>query len=213
VLGHDLSVPDDLVDSVGQRDVAWATGDLTGDGIQSLLPAIGAHPLDAVIAAHGVDGSDPLPALTPDRITRVMRINTTSVIALHAALRERLRTSGGAFVAIASQAGLRAEPHNAAYSASKFALVGWARAASTPTDVPVRVLCPGCTDTSLFRSAQARFAAAAGETPSAFAQRRAQSIPLGRLADVAETAAAAVYLALGAIRPNLLAFTGGEVAW
>ena len=117
-------------------------------------------------------------------------------------------------MAIASQAGLQAEANNAAYCAAKFAIVGWVRAlapALATEGVALRALCPGCTKSPLLYGAQARFAAAHGIPLERFLEQRIAGIPVGRFAEVEETAAAALYLADKGERPVILAATGGEV--
>lgn len=158
---------------------------------------------------------------------RVMTINAESVVRLLAATRRKLArretditssavfpSVSSSFVVVSSQAGLVAEADNAAYSASKFALIGWARSMRSSLaseGVAIRVAAPGCTVTPLFLSAQAEFAAATGVTTEAFLQRRLDRIPVGRFASTTQTAAVIVYLSAPvADRPFLLAATGGE---
>jgi len=171
-----------------------------------------------VVAAHGVEGAGPLHALDGERLRRVLHVNATSVAELLRALLAQLRECRGTFVAVASQAGLQAEPNLTAYCAAKFALVGWGRrlapALLRADGVRLHLLCPGCTRTPLLIDAFERFAAADGVSlEEALARRRAE-IAIGRIADVEETAAAAVYLLDGsAPAPVVLAPTGGEVLW
>lgn len=209
VVAHDLrpaSVDPDW------RGVTCISGDLgNGGGLGEQIAALGVT-LDAVIAAHGVDGSGALADLDDAFVRRVLRVNAASLPYLLEAVRPHLGRPA-VFVAIGSQAGLVGEPDNAAYCASKFAVTGWALA-SSGDDVTVRVLCPGCTESPLLFAAQERFAAARGMPAEEFIAARRARIPLRRFAAVGETAAAAVYLAgLDGPRPTLLAATGGEVVW
>jgi NAD(P)-dependent dehydrogenase (short-subunit alcohol dehydrogenase family) len=171
--------------------------------------------IDSVIAAHGVDGSAALEDLSDAFVARVMAVNALSVTTLLQVTLPALRATQGTFEVIASQAGLVAESNNAAYCASKFAIVGWVRSIApllAAEQVHVRAFCPGCTETSLLFAGQERFAAAQGVPTEDFIQARKEGIPIKRFASVAETAATAVYLAEpGRARPLVLAATGGEV--
>jgi len=206
VVAHDLRTPE------AAPGVTALGGDLADAGVLGdQLAGLGVG-LDAVIAAHGVDGSAALADLDDAFVRRVLRVNAASVPVLLETVRPYLATPA-VFVAIGSQAGLVGEPDNAAYCASKFAITGWALAASD-AGVAVRVLCPGCTESPLLYAAQERFAAAQGVSAEAFITRRRERIPVRRFAAVRETAAAAVYLAgTDGPRPRLLAATGGEVVW
>jgi NAD(P)-dependent dehydrogenase (short-subunit alcohol dehydrogenase family) len=205
VIGHDLRPVSDVPSIVGDLGDEAALRDALGElGTQ----------LDAVVAAHGVDGSGALAEIDDAFVRRVLTVNTASLPRLLRAVRPYL-ASPAAFVVVASQAGLVGEGANVAYCASKFAAVGWARAAAeVETDVAIRVLCPGCTESPLLFAAQERFAAAQGMSADDFIAQRRRRIPLERFAAVDETAAAAVYLAdPTGVRPTLLAATGGEVLW
>ncbi|MGI8781796.1 MAG: SDR family NAD(P)-dependent oxidoreductase [Solirubrobacteraceae bacterium] len=207
VIAHDLRTP---AADRAPGSVMPISGDLAdGGGLGAQLEEVGQE-LDAIIAAHGVDGSGALCDLDDAFVRRVLRINAASVPALLTAVRPHLRRPA-VFVVVGSQAGLVGEPNNAAYCASKFGVHGWALAASDE-DVAVRVLAPGCTESPLLYDAQARFAAARGVSVEHFVDERRARIPLRRFATARQTAAAAVYLAgLDGPRPALLAATGGEV--
>jgi NAD(P)-dependent dehydrogenase (short-subunit alcohol dehydrogenase family) len=216
VVAHDL------------RSVTAATGAVTSVSGDLLDPADRAALRDAVgddltcaIATHGIDGAAALNDITPEFARRAFDVNFTSVVALFETTLPALRAAGGRFVAVSSQAGLVGEADNIAYSAAKFALVGWAsELASTLAHdgVGIHLLCPGCTESPLLYDAQERFARARGAATEDevrdFVGRRAAGIPVGRFATAAETAATAVYLAIGpGPRPVVLAETGGEVPW
>ena len=210
VIAHDLRTPPPVEPG---GDVTAIAGDLADrDRLAAQLADLDPV-LDAVIAAHGVDGSGSLAGLDDAYVRRVLAVNAASLPALLATARPHLRRPG-ALVVVGSQAGLVGEADNAAYCASKFAVHAWAAAASDAA-VAVRVLAPGCTESPLLFDAQARFAAAQGVPAERFVAERRAGIPLRRFAAASQTAAAAVYLAGldGGPRPALLAATGGEVLW
>lgn len=172
--------------------------------------------IDSVVASQGVAGDGALTTLTPKSIRLVMEINTVSVIRLYDALRSRLLKQTGTFVVIASQASLRPERFDAAYCASKWAVLHWVQALAPQESVhgvSVRAICPGRTETALFDDAMAGFAAAAEMPLDQYTEMILELIPLRRFAPVEETAAATLFMAARAPRPTVLAETGGEVPY
>ncbi len=215
VIAQDIDA-DRLAPLQGNEAATITTGDLLSTQYQQELRDLaGGSQVDSVIAAHGIDGSGSLEALSNDFLRRVITVNAQAVSALLDATLPALRRSGGTFVVIASQAGLQAEPNNVAYCTAKFAIVGWVtRLAPTLAreSVSIRAFCPGCTETPLLFAAQERFAVAQGISPDVFVQQRRHKIPIQRFAHVSETAAGTIYLAAPAgRRPVILAATGGEV--
>jgi NAD(P)-dependent dehydrogenase (short-subunit alcohol dehydrogenase family) len=212
VIAQDLSA--EALSALPSGTLTLAGDLLDPDLAARLRGIIGGRGVRRVIAAHGIDGSGSLSALAPDRFRRVMSINAESVVDLFGIARPALAVARGSFVVVASQAGLVAEPDNAAYSASKFALVGWAsrmRALVEPEGIRIRVTSPGCTETPLFLAAQAGFAAANGTSLDAFLQHRIDRIPVGRFGTTEQTASTAVYLSDPSFdTPFMLAATGGE---
>jgi NAD(P)-dependent dehydrogenase (short-subunit alcohol dehydrogenase family) len=213
VIAHDLDAAA-IADRPGVQRVG---GNLLDAGDRAALAdAVGDHEIHAAIAAHGIAGDGALADLRSDRVRAIMSVNFATIPMLFATLRPALRDGGGAFVAIASQASLRAERDNGAYCASKWAVIAWVQAVSAAAwredKVRVRALCPGRTHSPLLETAMAGFAAAAGEEPAAYRQRILDGIPLHRFAAQRETASAALHLASrDGGRPTILANTGGEV--
>lgn len=209
VIAQDLRIGDDT------PGVRWIEGDLAApEGVTALATSVGNEVLDAVIVAHGIDASGAIDTLDESLIDRSLRINGASVVWLYEALRSRLARTGGAFVAISSQAGLVGEPKLSAYCAAKFAVVGWAKAMSAASrDVPIRILCPGCTETELLLGGQRIRAEQRGITFESHMTELMSQIPVGRLAEPRQTAAAAVYLATADNAPTVLAATGGQVLY
>jgi NAD(P)-dependent dehydrogenase (short-subunit alcohol dehydrogenase family) len=206
VLAHDI-VP--VADTTAQADrVSSIAGDLLDpEHIASLRSHLAAQPLQAVIASHGVA------ALRPERVERNMAINFSAVVALYEGLRDLLEAGRGTFVVVVSQAGLVGEEANAAYCASKFAVVGWARSAAR-RGARIRLLCPGCVETPMLHAAIARTAEAMGVSAQDLYDELMEGIGLRRPARPREMAAAAVALAeLGTDSPVTAAVTGGEVLY
>jgi NAD(P)-dependent dehydrogenase (short-subunit alcohol dehydrogenase family) len=198
--------------------VISTVGDLTASDYRRELAGIcKSAAVDTVILSHGVEGAGALHELDDERVRRIMQINATSAIAVLEELTPQLRARRGVAVIVASQAALRGEPNLAAYCASKFALMGWA-GHMTPIlavdGIRIRVLCPGCTRTSLLIDSLTGFAEAAGKSYEKTLKDKFAQIPIGRFAEPEETAAAAVYLANRlASRPPVLTVTGAETLW
>lgn len=106
---------------------------------------------------------------------------------------------GGAIVNNASVAGLGATPQMAAYTATKFAVVGLTKALAAefgPRGVRVNAVCPGMVWTQMGQ-VEVKNEQRAGETFAQAKQRlvSAEWVPLERWAEAAEVADAVIYLA------------------
>lgn len=170
--------------------------------------------LDAVVAAHGIEGTGAILDLTPERVAHVMKVNFDSVMILHNATQPLLETSQGVFVAISSQAGIQGEPAAAAYCASKFAvksLINQFHENSRGT-IRYRTLCPGATETPLLRKAFEGIAKAEGLKYEDILNRRSVAVPVGRLGKPSDIGHAALWLAEIQSEANVVALiSGGEI--
>ncbi|WP_375463868.1 SDR family NAD(P)-dependent oxidoreductase [uncultured Methylobacterium sp.] len=124
--------------------------------------------------------------LDQDRAEALMQVNFFSLTRLAKALvRGMIRARAGRIVAIGSVAALRANAGNAAYAATKGALIAYCRTLaieSAKRGVTVNVIAPGFVDTPML---------------AAYAAHRAgmeRQIPTGRFAEPAEVAALAAFL-------------------
>jgi NAD(P)-dependent dehydrogenase (short-subunit alcohol dehydrogenase family) len=101
---------------------------------------------------------------------------------------------GAAIVNIASTNSYRPQPHQSAYTASKFGVLGLTKSAAVdyaPKGIRINAICPGSIDTPMLRGAiEAR-----GRNPQEVADRLSL---LGRFGTVDEIAAAALWLCSGA---------------
>jgi NAD(P)-dependent dehydrogenase (short-subunit alcohol dehydrogenase family) len=209
VLRHDLRAPE-------APDETFLTGNLLDEDV---LTSIERHVSDGgvttVVAAHGVAGAQAISSISAEYTRFIMSANTVSVLRLYDAVAPALAERSGVFVAVASQAGLVGEANNGVYCASKFALVGWARAldrAPFEGRPRVRLLCPGATQTPLLVDAFRGMADSAGVQYEEILGSRLAQIPAGRLGRTEDLGAAAVWLAaLPTRRCVIAAVTGGEV--
>ncbi len=104
-------------------------------------------PVEVLLHNAGVIQVSPLDNLAPDDYQRAMQIHFEAPLHLMRRLVPAMRARGeGRVINIASLGGKVAVPHMAAYSASKFALVGLGEAWATElagTGVTVTTICPG----------------------------------------------------------------------
>lgn len=140
--------------------------------------------LDVLVNNAGIFLRAPLADLTPESWDHVQAVNARAMLlTLQAALDALSRSGRGRVVNIASMAARRGTPGEAAYAASKAAVVALTRVAAQelgPRGITVNVVCPGYVLTDL---------GAASRSQQDIARWTALS-PLGRLAtpqDVAGT--------------------------
>ena len=170
--------------------------------------------IDVLVNAAGVlTENRPVDELTADEFRRNFEINVLGTLNACQAFAHLLRASRGAVVNVASQAALVSLPHQAAYTTSKGATAALTRSLAidwADDGVRVNAVAPGFTITPM---TEAFFE---NETFTRAAIRR---IPLGRLLQADEIAAAIVFLAsplasaiTGVVLPVDGGWTAGEPA-
>ena len=156
--------------------------------------------------ARAIIGRDRVPVteLSEDVWQRFFEINTTAVfLATKFAGQTMIRQGrGGRIINIASDASKRAKVNTAAYTSSKFAVVGLTQASAldlAPHRITVNAVCPGTVNTdrlNYWEQAQAR---AQGVTPDEFRAQivanSANGTPLGRIAESDDVANLVAFLA------------------
>jgi len=132
-------------------------------------------------------------ALSTAEWDRIMAVNVRGVfLGMKLAVPLMRAAGGGSIINIASVAALRPRPGMNAYCASKAAVIGLTKAVAlelAATGIRVNCIAPGPADTPMLPGFMAE--------PGSEAGRRVflDSVPLGRLIDPEEIAAAAAYLA------------------
>ncbi len=170
-----LAVPCDVTDSE-QVDVAFKmVEDEQG-------------PVEVLVANAGVTNDKLLIRMTEEDFTSVLDTNLTGVFrVVKRATRSMLRAKSGRVVIISSAVALRGESGQANYAASKAGLVGFARSMARELGsraITFNVVAPGLTETAM--------------SADLTEQQRADlltQIPLARLAQPEEVAAAVAFLA------------------
>jgi NAD(P)-dependent dehydrogenase (short-subunit alcohol dehydrogenase family) len=200
-----LAATGDLVLAAG-AEVETMVTDLTAEGRPEAAVALVADKwggIDALVnnAAYGV--IEPLLDSTHRAWDLTMSLNVTALaMACKAAGRLMREQRSGRIVNITSPASRMALPDYTAYAASKAGVDAITRAAAValaPFGVVVNSLAPGMMDTEMQRSTELELARLGGRSDvEAFLDERTRRIPIGRRAEIAEVAAAVVWLALDA---------------
>ena len=127
--------------------------DCSDDGEVGLL---GIHPwmaksIDVLVLNHGAYNRISAKEMTLEDLRKTMAINFEGAVSVWKAVQQHL-TAEARIVVVGSQLGTRGSPHGADYSASKAALVIWARSLAQevgPEGKRVNVLAPGYVDTAI----------------------------------------------------------------
>jgi NAD(P)-dependent dehydrogenase (short-subunit alcohol dehydrogenase family) len=111
-------------------------------------------PLDGLVHCAGMGSLMPLRALTMEHLDAVMRVNFQAAVALTTTFcRKRMRQSRASVVLVASVAGLLGVPARSAYSASKGALIAFARSAAmemAKTGLRINCVAPAFVKTEMY---------------------------------------------------------------
>jgi 3-oxoacyl-[acyl-carrier protein] reductase len=152
--GDDLGIEDAVARPCDVRDA---------DAIRALADETAERfgGLDIVVANAGVGSYGPFLELPADQLEEILDVNVKGLFyTLRAALPHLLRSDAADVVTLASEAGRRGLPFEAAYCSSKFAQVGLTRALDhelRPQGVRCTNVCPGGVATD--------FAMGRGRTP------------------------------------------------
>jgi 3-oxoacyl-[acyl-carrier protein] reductase/meso-butanediol dehydrogenase/(S,S)-butanediol dehydrogenase/diacetyl reductase len=135
---------------------------------------------------------------------RFLRVNTTAVF-LCTKFAGRImieQGKGGRIINIASDASKRAKPQTAAYTTSKFAVLGLTQASALDLAthrITVNAVCPGSVNTDRLNYWEAEQAQAKGMSLEAFRASivadAGKSVPLGRIAEPEDVAKLVAFLA------------------
>ncbi len=163
----------------------------------------------------GIAGAAPIAELPFDEWRRILSVNLDGAfLTLRAAM--RAISGAGSIVAVASAAGIKAEPGIAAYAASKAALIQLVRVAAKEGAVRklrVNAIAPGGVETAVW-DAVPMFAHRVAEIgrDAAFAELAAMATPLGRYAQPDEIAGQIAFLlsdACATVTGSVLVSDGG----
>jgi len=170
------------------------------DQVQGMVDAaVAAHGrIDVLVNNAGVYKAARFVDYTPEEFDQVMQVNLYGAFhVMQLCLRQMLKQGGGKVVNIASTAGKWESPNQAAYNASKHALVGLSRCAALETaahGITVNAICPGFVETDMI-SAFDSHAEILGVDVEQLRAGLLQRVPMGRMLQPQEIAHLAVYLA------------------
>jgi 3-oxoacyl-[acyl-carrier protein] reductase/meso-butanediol dehydrogenase/(S,S)-butanediol dehydrogenase/diacetyl reductase len=179
------------------------------DQVQRLVQQVVGHygRIDILVNnARAIIGRDKVPVteLLEDVWQHFLAINTTAVFLLTKLVgREMIRQGrGGRIINIASNASKQASARGAAYSASKFAVLGLTQASAldlAPYSITVNAVCPGPINTDRLSYWERARAEEEGIPLEDFRARivkeAGQAIPLGRIAEAEDVANMVSFLA------------------
>ena len=149
----------------------------------------------AILAGKG----DPLD-ISFETFMRIQEVNVAGVfLCLREAVRQMLRQGdGGSIVTVGSRASRRGDANIAAYSASKFGVLGLTQSfamAYAKDDIRINCVCPGAVDTEMYVRQTNDFAAREGVDFDTAKNMMGSVIPLGRLTTGEDVAKAIVWMA------------------
>jgi NAD(P)-dependent dehydrogenase (short-subunit alcohol dehydrogenase family) len=156
--------------------------------------------LDVVVANAGVLVQAPALETSLEHWRRSLDVNLTGAFVTCRELGRRLveQGEGGRVILSSSLFGLRGGRDNAAYSATKFGMIGLAQCLAaewSTAGVLVNAVCPGQVDTPMLRELFTTRAGLRGTTAEQEEAQMLTRIPIGRLASADEIADAYVFLA------------------
>ncbi|OBF13736.1 SDR family NAD(P)-dependent oxidoreductase [Mycobacterium sp. ACS4331] len=172
--------------------------------------------VDLVVANAGVLTSGRVDQTPVEQFQRVLQINVGGVYSVfHHAVPHLRAAGGGVLLATSSLAGKQGVTNLAAYSASKFAVVGLVESLSNEVageGIRVCAVAPGFVDTAMLDPFTSDKAASTGRSVDDARKGMIESIPLGRLITPEEVANTFVYLAsplASGVTGELLTVSGG----
>ena len=196
------------IEAMGQRAISIVADVADAGQVKEMVDQTVAHfgRIDILVNNAGtIAGKDRVPVvdLAEEDWDRVQRVNVKGVFLCSQAVARHLITqgTGGKIINMSSVTGKRGSARFAAYSASKFAVIGFTQSLAcelAPYQVNVNAICPGLVDTERFghlASVLMPQDLSADEQLAEYARRSEAAVPIGRLADGADVAKMAAFLA------------------
>lgn len=166
--------------------------DITNDeAVTRMVEEVAAtmHRIDVLVNCAGLADFRKTESTPLEQWRRVIDVNLTGAfLCCREVGRQMIAYGGGTIVNIASTSGLAASPYMAAYSAAKHGVVGLTKALAIEWgkhNIRVNCICPGATETAMLL----------GTTTETYRAERRKRVPLGRLGQPSEQAAAILFLA------------------
>ena len=196
------------IEAMGQRAISVVADVGDAEQVKAMVDKTVAHfgKIDILVNNAGtMAGKDRVPVvdLAEEDWDRVQRVNVKGVFLCSQAVARHLITqgTGGKIINMSSVTGKRGSARFAAYSASKFAVIGFTQSLAcelAPYQVNVNAICPGLVETERFghlASVLMPENLSADEKLSEYERRSEAAVPIGRLAEGADVAKMAAFLA------------------
>ena len=196
------------IEAMGQRAISVVADVGDTEQVKEMVDKTVAHfgKIDILVNNAGtIAGKDRVPVvdLAEADWDRVQRVNVKGVFLCSQAVARHLiaQGTGGKIINMSSVTGKRGSARFAAYSASKFAVIGFTQSLAcelAPYGVNVNAICPGLVDTERvthLASVLMPENLSADEQLSEYTRQSEANVPLGRLAEGADVAKMAAFLA------------------
>ena len=196
------------IEAMGRRAISVVADVSDAAQVKEMVDQTVAHlgKIDILVNNAGtMAGKDRVPVvdLAEEDWDRVQRVNVKGVFLCSQAVARHLiaQGTGGKIINMSSVTGKRGSARFAAYSASKFAVIGFTQSLAcelAPYQVNVNAICPGLVDTERFghlASVLMPENLSADEQLAEYARRSEAAVPIGRLAEGADVAKMAAFLA------------------
>ena len=196
------------IEAMGQRALSVVADVTDAEQVKKMVDQTVAHfgKIDILVNNAGtMAGKDRVPVvdLAEEDWDRVQGVNVKGVFLCSQAVARHLiaQGTGGKIINMSSVTGKRGSARFAAYSASKFAVIGFTQSLASelaPYQVNVNAICPGLVDTERFghlASVLMPQNLSADEQLSEYTRRSKAAVPIGRLAEGADVAKMAAFLA------------------
>lgn len=168
-------------------------------------------PVDVLVNNAGLNRPVRFIDSEPAHWQQMISVNLLGPLNMHHAVVSRMAQRGaGCVVNVASDAGRIGSPHEAVYSACKAGVIAFSKTLAREMarqHIRVNVVCPGPTETQLFRDV-----AGEGERAQRFRERVVQATPLGRMGEPDDVVGAVCFLAsddAAFITGQVLSVSGG----
>ena len=196
------------IEAMGQSAISVVADVANAKQVREMVDQTVAHfgKIDILVNNAGtIADKDRVPVvdLAEEDWDRVQRVNVKGVFLCSQAVARHLiaQGTGGKIINMSSVTGKRGSARFAAYSASKFAVIGFTQSLAqelAPYQVNVNAICPGLVDTERIAHLASVLMPdnlSADEQLSEYARRSEAAVPFGRLAEGTDVAKMAAFLA------------------
>ena len=196
------------IEAMGQSAISVVADVRDAKQVREMVDQTVAHfgKIDILVNNAGtIAGKDRVPVvdLAEEDWDRVQGVNVKGVFLCSQAVARHLiaQGTGGKIINMSSVTGKRGSARFAAYSASKFAVIGFTQSLAhelAPYQVNVNAICPGLVDTERIAHLASVLMPdnlSAAEQLSEYERRSEAAVPFGRLAEGADVAKMAAFLA------------------